>query len=585
MVNPPPPAAGNAVAGAPISREDLEILRAYRFSRLEFPSNLDIAMIRSHFTPQENRMADRIEAVYQTKVGQIPVHPGIDVGVSLDNPPLFGAAGHVGLATVTMGSKDASKIESISNLLRLIKSLRTKDREGNALVQVEVCSTKELIRGAGRGGSRGTGRGGGAGRGAGAGAGQGVGGGGRGNGNRFLDIVSENLRVCVSNACGKFDFTIRTVEGRAVLIIRDLVLILHPTNPDRQKIERAFEARYTLLMSLPDVFALLAFPQQFSARNFCYGAGMGSTRYAVLEGMAHVRAGGTHTPTFGVVLPGLGWFCIGPIFNSACHTSLPVVPGNPPSDQFRIFVPYTNMLVRGGDWFFFSLSNLGGRSAFTLKGAGMSGVHITDESVYAAIYCADLLAEAEMMKAFNAAGPGEEVTSPSIRIPRSLIPGVTSPFMARIFTFNSLAVPQRKCMLALGGYPDFAPVPNLPVGGIVIRSDEFERHKTVLVGGATFFDAMFHDTESPVRGALIVCSLDKNKNNFDKMKCVDTLTGEILNRMKNGGEDGSDIELTFEVCRHNANSSYFSMTNQDVKIELLRSHIAEKAKNWNGLGL
>jgi len=402
-----------------------------------------------------------------------------------------------------------------------------------------------------------------------------------------LRLIRENLRNGVSNAVGSFDFVIRTAEGKSMLVVRDLVLSLDQQNPDRQIIERAFEARYTLLMSVLDVFAMLAFPSQVHIRNFAYGTGHGGTVYKVQVGMAHTKAGKTgHAPTFGMELPGFGWFCIGPIFNSCIHADLPIVPANPPSSRFRMLVRDTNILVRNGSWFTFGLSSVGGLSAFSLKNAGMLGTHMTDESVYAAVFCEALLEETELMKAFSATVPGSTLPSASRHRPNALVPGVTSPFVARVFAFTSLHPLQQLAMLALGGFPDFVPVPvaNLPVGGVVIRLGLLERQKTDLIGGDTFFGRMFHATQSPIRGCLLQCSLRSKHANFHRMTCVGDLVTEVLDRMMSGRDDGSELELHFEVCRGGGNSHFFSMTpHQHAK--LIRPHLAEKARAWNGLGL
>lgn len=425
VVPPPPPAAGTAAAAAAaqLPREHRNILRAFRAAGVEIPPDLDIDKVKEHLTADEIRLADGIDTMYENKVNQLPVHPGIDNNLTLGNHPLIGAATSMGIEHVWMANKDAGdKTLSVLNLTRLLKSLRYKDHDGNALLQVDVCFTKERVVRGGPGRGHGGRGGGGAGRGGGRG----------GRGRRHVSLVRENLRISVSNALNAFDFVIRTAEGKPQLVLRDRIEELDPDNPVRKQVERVFETRYTLLLSAPDVFAMLAFPK-IPARNFAYGVSKGGTRFSVLVGKVVNAVGGKtgHTGSFGVKIPGIGWICIGPIFNSIIHASPPIGPANPPSQHYRLYVQDTNILVRGGEWFTFALSSVGCRSAFTLKNAGMVGSHVTESSVYAAIHCADLLDETPIMKAFDAASPGDPINVPSVSVPYSLVPGVTSRFIAR----------------------------------------------------------------------------------------------------------------------------------------------------------
>jgi hypothetical protein len=143
MVNPPAPLAGNAAA--PISLESTQMLRALAAQSTVLPLDLKEADVRGHLSDDMNQFADSIKAAFERR--QLVLHPGIDQSESFGNYPLQGAAKHIGLAVVWIGQKDPCKMGSIINILHLLKSVRHKDHDGNALVEVKICFTKEAIVG------------------------------------------------------------------------------------------------------------------------------------------------------------------------------------------------------------------------------------------------------------------------------------------------------------------------------------------------------------------------------------------------------------------------------------------------------
>jgi hypothetical protein len=150
MVNPPSPGAGTAAAASQMPREVRNILRAYRAAEKVLPLDLDIDKVKEHLTQNEIRLADAIQTKYDNIVLQLPVHPGIDNNLSLGNYPLHGAAKNVGVMLVWLANMDPERIQSVNNLVHLLKCLRYKDHNGNPLIQVDLCFTKErVVRGGG----------------------------------------------------------------------------------------------------------------------------------------------------------------------------------------------------------------------------------------------------------------------------------------------------------------------------------------------------------------------------------------------------------------------------------------------------